>query len=242
MTKLNKTETEKLAKEQARKNETVLAKTIDQLLSTSWEARGMEARQLAETSVGVAVAVAGVTQQYRQAYEDAFAGEAQSIWASKMKQRENAIRAFRSACSGLTHTEAKKKIGAIVNSFNLRGVRLESQGYHEGQFSSVEVTRGNASATLYVQFDRDDERHVNPLDGNHWVSKYHVALEISWGGYSRSIDETVVSVRLYQDLLELASEIKSTMDRENVIYVYGGPEVKDVNASSGFPMTEEGGR
>lgn len=226
---MTKTQTEQLAKNEADKNAEVAAMTVAEIEGLDWDARRIAARGYANKASLQANLLHPRVETFIATYED----RVLAVWGGKVKRLENARRAFKNACAGLTVEQATDKIKAILTSMNIRGARIDS--------SSMEVMRGDRDgATLYYRFNRTDEAVVNPDDAGHRAYRYGLTLEISTCGTSYSTARMALVHKIHGELLEAANEIEATMSRERVVSVYGAPEPTDPHELAGAGQTEEG--
>jgi hypothetical protein len=163
----------------------------------------------------------GADTKFTDCFAPAYAEAVLNAWHATLKTRERARHAWNVASKSMTAAQATEKIKALVASCNVRGVKAP---YGDGL--TVEVERGWAvSATLYVRMERDYDRVVtNPDNSDQKAFHYTLKTEVSWSGTSRSIAEATASVKLYQELIELAAEIEATIGRERIVSLRGVEE------------------
>lgn len=214
---MTKTQVEQLAKDLVAKNADVQGRTVAELEERDYAARRTDA---AAHDLHKEVNLHDVPVKWTTAFHEAINDAIYNTWSRKLKKMENKRSAWKSAISGMTSDQATAKIKGIVDSFHLRGMR-EFTGH------CVEVERTfTVDARLYIRLDADyDSRTYNPDDEKQSVTRYTLKTELSWGGTSRSLPESVACVKLYQELIEVAAEVESIMKRENIVYVHGVPEV-----------------
>jgi hypothetical protein len=222
---MTKTQTEQLAATRADKNVEVANLTVEQLEPLGYQERNDKARDIVKMLSGTAYE--GVSEKYRNDFSAAYTNRILNIWGSKMKARENARRAFKSAAESMTTTQATEKLMAIAASFNLRGARVGD--------GSLEVMRGDRDgATLYWRLNADYDGSVrNPDDENQRVIFYNLELSISCCGTSYSTARMALVNKIQSELLEVANEIEATMSRQRIVSTWGIPETTtDVTATT----------
>lgn len=221
--RLNKGQMEVRAQDLARKNEIVLAQTIEQIEAMTWEQRRTLARELAYKAASPMIGGGQWADRYEDAFIEAFISEASSVWHRKVQDLEDRRKAFKRACRGLTLEAASARVKALIESFNLRG-RVEIS---DGFGVSVRVSRGwGVEADLYVRFERerDGNKVINPDDTTQCAGHYAVETKLSWSATSRTVSSALAATKLYTELIEVAAEVEVTMREEPIVWTYGVPE------------------
>lgn len=219
MAKMNKSEAVEAAKNLARKSVAVNALTIDNLNDMpSYAARKAVAHHYALTELDGNVI--DTLPKYQGDVVDAYVDAATGVWASKVKQLENARRTFASAVKSMTVAQAREKITGLVKSFHLRGLQ------DSDDLMSVNVERAwGVSASVYFRYDgRHDNPITNPDDESQRVYSHSLRIEFSWSSTGRSMAEALASANLYRELIDMAAEVEAVMGREKVVSTWGIPE------------------
>lgn len=208
---MTKNQTETLALKAADANTDVKAMTVAELERIDYTAKRNAAQDYARN------AATNIDGKWADAFRAAYADRVMQIWGSKVKQLDNARRAFKTALTGLTMDQATEKIKALAMSFNFRGARVDGHG--------LEINRGDRDgAHLYWRFERTDGEVVNPDDPTQRVNFYTLTLNISTCGTNYSPARMALVHKIHGELLEAANEIEATFARERIVSIWGIPE------------------
>lgn len=218
--KMNKSQAIEAAKNLARTS-TANGMTVDEInnLGDYSERRTAAARLYLPVMLDM-----DVHENYRAAAQEAFVDAVLNIWGSKVKQLENARRAWKSAISGITVQQAHEKVQALVASMNIRGAEIDANG--------VRICRLDrySDAQLYWTFDRDfgADGLRNPDDEKQRAGVYTLSLKISCSGTSYTPAKMAVINKIHTELVDVANEIEVVMANEHIIWTWGIPEVVPV--------------
>lgn len=219
---MNRSEVETAAKAIARKDMAVNGLTATELEAMSWDDKLKATRAIANGYLPAALTL-GLPGKHTLLYTETLENTLVEIWNAKVQRLKNARHHWTHMSSGLTVKEATAKVKVLVESFHLRGMR-PLDGDHG---VSVEVARSwGVEANLYIRFDSNDserERLVNPDNKDEWVYTYRLRVETSWSSTTRTLAESVASIKLYQELVEVAAEVEAMINREKVVHVHRAP-------------------
>lgn len=225
MARLNKTATMELAKKLAFQHPDVKAHGTFEAVEAlgDYEARQRHARVIATSFVPPAEVSPANTADFVEAFTSA----AMDFWYRIVKTRENARNSWQRLLASKTRDQAIEQVVALVGDMRIRGASVER---YSGVTVRVERSFG-VSADLYVRVEREDgfgsltDAGIrNPDDPTQRGGYISVRVELNWSGTSRSISESVASVKLYTELIEAAAEIEAVMARERIRWTFGIPE------------------
>jgi hypothetical protein len=209
---MTKAQTTELAKKHAAHNTEAKAMTVAQIEATEWTARRDIARDYAQHSLATTL---GVTTRYAADYRVAYEDAILTMWAGTLKAIENARRAFKVACDGMSPSQASAKAADILRSFNFRGARPVEHGY-------IEIVRGNRiSACLYFDFSRQDGDVSNPDNISQRAFRYGLNVRVSTSGTTYGLADLAVANGIHADLLAAGAELTSAFEGERVVSTWG---------------------
>ena len=157
-------------------------------------------------------APADMTPEHTALFIASCEATARNIFSTKAAQLRSKRHAWKVRIGGLTAEQASARIHELVKETGIRGVHCNG----DTQWTpTVRMSRagGEADATVYFRLDRNEDEIVNPDDETQKAGTYSLRAEISWSSTTRSIENALVSAKLYEDAALLASEVVADMGR-----------------------------
>lgn len=161
--------------------------------------------------------------RYIDAFVDAYTDRLMAIWHGLVKRQDRDRSAWKRALTGLTVEQAVDKVQKLVEGFHIRGICDGDMGRYDGLTVTVERSWG-VNADLYIRYERTDDKTTNPDNSNESAGTYRFTTSISWSSTGRSLAQATASVKLYQELIEVAAEVEAVMKEDRVIWTWGIPE------------------
>lgn len=220
--KLNRSETEQLARQLARKNANIAAQTYDQIVATSWEARNVMASELAQ----IAYAAAAPDTRYPEVFTDNFRDEATKIWGNVIRQRDNARRTWQRALESLTPEQAETKAAEFLKSLNVRG----ALPIH-GRIFSIARRSSYGDAEVRWSFDpnrANEAKLTNPDDPTQSLTFYTLDVRVGTSGSNYAPNEAAVVARALGDAVMAAQELEVAFQSVKVASRWGFQEPQPV--------------
>lgn len=229
MAKMSKSETMQFAIKCANENQVINGYTVEQINALGdYNAKTVAARSFAEDAKKTFVI--NDTSRYPEEFVPTFISKTLKIWNSKVSEAEGRQHRFDLLSRSTTLTTAKIEINRIIQDAGIRGMR------HDEDHGYADVRRGNEEVNLYLRWNSDDGRSVNPSNPNHMIRKYTLKTEVAWSSTSRSLNQAAVAIKIYQELVELGQELEARFERETVIAEYGKEVAQPVIVD---PLTPE---
>jgi hypothetical protein len=217
MAKLNKSQTDRFAKDCAERCADVQAISTSQLAAMDYSGKRALAMSLAQTAVEI-TDLSG--SAYPGAFLHAYAEAVEAVWQDKLRRLRIAREQWARVSGGMRGSDACRKLVELLEAMHIRGARISE--------NSVEIERGNRlGGRLYFRFERNwdvDSPVENPDDASQKAGHYAFTVQISTTGSTWSLADMAVLNKINAELTDIGNELVSTVNGWRVVWTYGIPE------------------
>lgn len=229
--KMNKTETIEFARKLASKNEAVNKMTGHEVEKLEWQERQIIAHNLLLQEEHW-----DRNSRYASDFGVAYENTITNVMGNKVRELKNARDAWKRATTGISSDEAARRARALIESMNIRGVRIDGEtSLHSVSINRSEPGRWNEDARAYFRLERvydGSQTVVNPDDEKQYAGVYNMRIEMSTAGTSYSTAKMAVIIKAQQELLDAMTELEVVLANERIVWTRGIPEA---------PATTDGG-